>query len=56
MHLLSRPLQFLEYLRLWETVTAGNRGPVPVLAMHFKVLRGHTSQTEQSVETVYSDF
>lgn len=56
MHLLSHPLQFLEYLRLWETVTAGNRGPVPVLAMHFKVLRGHTSQTEQSVETVYSDF
>lgn len=24
--------------------------------MHFKVLRGHTSKTEQSVETVYNNF
>lgn len=56
MHLPSHPLQFLEYLRLWETVTAGNSRPVPVLEMHFKVLRGHTSQAEQSVETVHSDF
>jgi len=56
LYFISYSFQLLEYLRLWETVTAGDCCPVPVPAMHFKVLRGHASKTEQSVETVYNNF
>jgi hypothetical protein len=43
-----------EYLRLWQTAAAGHSCTVPVSALYFPVLRGHTSSTDQSVEAVYS--
>lgn len=43
----------LEHLRLWKTVAAGHRCVVPIFALHFSVIWGYTSSTEQSMEAIY---